>query len=202
LFVALVALAGCGGDDEGAGEGKRVGAAAVLTKEEIAARRAFIRKADAICTTYLERKPETEPTTQQEVEALVDLLVEVQADQLRELHALSLPTGSQGLARDWLTARDRVADYTRVFGDAFLKRDQQAMSVAGQQVGAAVEKSDGLARTIGLQVCRDSELIDLRASVVPREQPATSGQETTPPSGAGKRYQPVGPEPGTTTTGG
>lgn len=202
MLVALVALAGCGGDgNEGGSEGKRVGANALLTKDEIAARREFIRKADAICSTHLERKPATEPKTRREVEALVDLLVEVQADQLRELQSLTLPTGSQGLVRDWLTARDRVADYTRVFGDAFLKRDQQAMSVAGQQVGAAVEKSDGLARLIGLQFCRDSGLIDLRASVVPREQPATSGQETTPPAGAGKRYQPVGPEPGTTTTG-
>lgn len=204
LAAAAVLAAGCSGADD---DNPAVTAATtavnvtqqLLTEDEVEARRAFVRTADVICKRALERKPPQEPKTQEEVSALVAAAVETQAELIRRLRELPLPEGSTGLVEDWLDQKERVADLTRVLGNAILSRDTQSLPEASTQAIEAVQRADDIARLIGLQVCRDAKIVDLRTRVVPRG-------ETTPtvPGGAGQEILPGVPpatSPTPTTTG-
>ena len=132
------------------------------------------------------------------MKALVSAAVETQADQIRELRRLPLPAGSTGLVEDWLDQKERVADLTRVLGDAIVNGDTQALPTASAQALEAVQRADDIARLVGLQVCRDSKIVDLRTRGVPR------GETTTPVvPGAGQEILPGVPPapPPTITTG-
>jgi hypothetical protein len=138
--AASLALAACGGGDEG------------LSREE------FLSEADSICTEYDQRVDEIEePQSIDDVERYADEAKPVIEDGMAELRALEPPDELEQQWDDYMASSEESVEYLDELREAGAAGDQARIQEIAQEVSEKNEEADRLARDIGLEDCTDEQ---------------------------------------------
>ena len=146
--VALVLVAGCGGDDDDK-----------PTKEE------FARSADAICVDLDKQSDElgnTEPDTPQDFVAFARKARDTARDAVRRVRELEVPEGADGeVAQAWQDAVEQQANEQLIpaldrLEKAAQDEDNQALLAAAQELqDVDSSRAERLAGDLGATKCAD-----------------------------------------------
>ena len=136
LLLALVVAAGCGG-----------GGSTRLTRDQYAA------KADAICGKYSEQLKGLRATTLAELVTAVDKAIPVLDNALTELRKLKPPTDEQATSTQWLAEVETLKADVRKIRDKATRNDLAGVAAAAHTAGQDNDKSNQLARQLGMKVC-------------------------------------------------
>jgi hypothetical protein len=133
--IALVVVAGCGG-------------------EEGPTRAEWARDADAICAEY-ERKYDALGSADElpELARLLDRAVGLLEQERDELGRLEAPEGDEERVEDLLAAGDKVIAAARRAREAATRGDEEAVGVAIGESDSAASQARHIARDLGAETC-------------------------------------------------
>jgi hypothetical protein len=142
VAVLAVAAAGCGGDDNGSGDGDR------LTKTEYAA------KANAICADF-KKELDALPAPQgfEEAADYAEKAKPIFDEHLDQLKDLDPPEDLQDVHDKWIATGDKARERLDELEQAAEDKDAKKLAEIGREAAAEDKVSDAYARQLGATTC-------------------------------------------------
>jgi hypothetical protein len=139
LLFTVLALSGCGGDDDGGEQ---------LTREEYAA------QADAICTRYNERVRSLQnPRNIEELAEAADKTLPILDDAIGDLRELRPPESDEATADEWLDQVELLKADLEKIRDEAEDNDLPGVREAVPSAQQHNDRSNELAMQLGMSVC-------------------------------------------------